>query len=115
MDLVITGRNIYDYLFVNYLIYGLEYKLKIIWSNTISDDIGFMYKDLEDASWAIENDDFVIPLLKDYHGLSKTLFVAKNEFEQLQAIYNNEKLVVNFSKFITVKNYEAIKERLINL
>jgi len=115
MDIVITGRNIYDYLFVNYLIYGLEYKLKITWSNTISDDIGFMYKDLEDASWAIENDDFVAPLLKQYHGLSKTLFVTGNDLEKLQLIYDNEKRVVNFSKFITVNNYKIIKERFINL
>ncbi|WP_299675305.1 hypothetical protein [uncultured Dokdonia sp.] len=62
-----------------------------------------------------ENDDFVVPLLRNYHGLSKTLHVTNTELQVLQPIYDNEKLVINFSKFITVKNYEAIKERLINL
>jgi hypothetical protein len=115
MDIVIAGRNIYDYLFVNYLVYGLDYKLRITWNNIISDDIGFIYKDLESASWAIENDDFVEPLLSNYHGLSKTLYINESELKRVQDIYDNEKLVINFSKLITVNNYELIKERFTNL
>ena len=113
--IVVLKRNIYSYLFINYLVYAMRAEIKVSWNHAVADDLWFMNQDLKGIDWEVCDEAIVSNLVKDFHKFSDDLYVKNYDYLELQSIYENRILVTNFSKLITVRNYDLIKRACINL